>query len=455
MGEWPVSDSTVVGPDQGGSSEESLGTGALLSIGVGGMVGGGIFAVTGLTIGLTHGAAPVAFVVAGVVALLTALSYLRLTLRFPSVGGTVEFLSRAFGTGTFTGAMSVLLCISYVILLSVYAFAFGSYGEILTGGGAVAIHALASIALIGLAVLNFFGPHLVIKSENGFNVVKMLILGAFVIVGLFLPGHWSSVDTRHWVGAFPLVAGAMVIFLNYEGFELIANAAPQARTPQRSLRIAYVGGVVIVMVVYVAIAAVTVVHLSPAMLAAHSDAALFYTASAMTDRFGSNLVALAALAATASAINATYYGSGRLTYLIAKHGELPTFFERDVRNQPVEGMFAFALLSLVIVNTIPLGAIATLGSVGFLVVFATVNVAAYRVASDRVSHRLLAGGGAVACVGACVALMAQVLASSGTREQGLLVGVVLLASWLVEVAYRSVSGRQMHMGRAVPEGDPA
>ena len=76
-----------------------LGTFSTLSIGIGAMVGGGIFAVTGLTIETTRGAAPLAFVIAGIVALLTSYSYLRLTLAFPGEGGTVSFLNRAFGGG--------------------------------------------------------------------------------------------------------------------------------------------------------------------------------------------------------------------------------------------------------------------------------------------------------------------------------------------------------------------
>jgi hypothetical protein len=97
-----------------------LGTFSTLSIGIGGMVGGGIFAVTGLTIEVTKGGAPVACIIAGVVALLTSYSYLRLTLAYPSEGGTVKFLNRAFGGGILTGASCILLLLSYVVLLAVY-----------------------------------------------------------------------------------------------------------------------------------------------------------------------------------------------------------------------------------------------------------------------------------------------------------------------------------------------
>ncbi len=97
------------------------------------MVGGGIFAITGLAIELTGGASPVAFMVAGLVALLTAYSYWKLTLAYPSEGGTVEFLNRGFGTGILTGGLNILLCLNYVVLLSIYAYAFGAYGARLLG----------------------------------------------------------------------------------------------------------------------------------------------------------------------------------------------------------------------------------------------------------------------------------------------------------------------------------
>jgi len=108
--------------------EPLLGTFSTLSIGIGGMVGGGIFAVTGLAIEVTRGAAPIAFLIAGIVALLSSYSYLKLTLRYPGEGGTVEFLNRAFGIGLLTGSANILLLLSYVVLIAVYAYAFGSYG---------------------------------------------------------------------------------------------------------------------------------------------------------------------------------------------------------------------------------------------------------------------------------------------------------------------------------------
>ncbi|MGV2830429.1 hypothetical protein [Myxosarcina sp. GI1(2024)] len=108
------------------SQDNKIGLLSVVAIGVGGMVGGGIFAVLGLSVQLARGGAPVAFFIAGIVALLTA--YARLSVTFPSRGGTVTFLNKAFGTGAITGSLNILLLLSYVVMLSLYAAAFGSYG---------------------------------------------------------------------------------------------------------------------------------------------------------------------------------------------------------------------------------------------------------------------------------------------------------------------------------------
>lgn len=424
-----------------------LGTVALLSIGIGGMIGGGIFAVTGLTVQLTRGAAPLAFAVAGVVALLTAWSYVKLTLRYPSAGGTVEFLNRAFGPGVLTGALSILLCLSYVVLLAIYAYAFGSYGAQLLGGGGTARHLLASGVLLILALLNFVAPRMVILSETSLNVLKLALLAAFIVAGLALPGEGARLAPVQWVGPLPLVAGAMVIFLNYEGFELIANAAPQAADPRRTLPFAYIGGVLIVLAVYMGIAAAVVLHLPFGAIAAHRDEVLSTAAFAVLGRPGAIGIIVAALAATASAINATFYGSGRLTYLIARYGELPAAFEHDIHNQPVEGLALFAVLAMLLVNGIPLSAIAALGSAGFLLVFAAVNLANLRLARETQSRRLLPSLGLGACLIALATLCAQLIADPQTRWQIYVLAGLIVVSAATELLYRRISGRSVHMGR--------
>ena len=408
--------------------ETKLGTFSTLSIGIGGMVGGGIFAVTGLTVDVTRGAAPLAFLIAGVVALLTSYSYLKLTLRFPGEGGTVEFLNRAFGGGILTGAANILLLLSYVVLLAVYAYAFGSYGASLlpTQDRGFWLHLLISAVIIGLVIVNVFGTNLVMRSENFFNAGKLLLLAAFVVGGLLTP---------------------MLIFLNYEGFELIANASNQIADPKRSLPIAYVGGVLIVIAIYVLIVMVVIGHLGFAEVAQVSDHVLSVAADDFMGRAGYIAIVIAALMATSSAINATFYGTGRLAYTIARSGELPKALERTMRGQHLEGTIITAVLALFIANFVPLEAIATMGSAGFLLLFMGVNVAAVRLAGDTGGWVWISALAALSTAAALVVLCVEVAENPATRSHLWILLGMILASFGIEILYRTLTGRRIKLVR--------
>ena len=433
------------------SREESkLGTLSTLSIGIGGMVGGGIFAVTGLTIEVTKGGAPIAFLIAGIVALLTSYSYLKLTLRYPGEGGTVDFLNRGFGGGIITGAANILLLMSYVVLVAVYAYAFGSYG-----GGFFPDadrdfwrHVLSSGVIVGLVIVNVFAANLVLRSENWFNVVKMLLLAAFVVAGLLTPMEWTRLSPENYVTPMGLVSGAMLIFLNYEGFELIANASKDVANPKRSLPIAFVGGVLLVIVLYMLIVAVVVGHLSFAEAAKDTDTALSVAAQDIMGKTGFIAIAVAALLATSSAINASCYSTGRLAYIVAKTGELPTELERSFRGQHFEGTVITGALALVVANFVPLEAIATMGSAGFLLIFTAVNIANVRLARETNSHAWLSALAALATTFALILLCIKVDENPATRNHlWILVGMII-ASFVIESVYRSITGRKMQ-----PAGD--
>ncbi|MEJ2676837.1 MAG: amino acid permease, partial [Acidihalobacter sp.] len=201
------------------------------------------------------------------------------------------------------------------------------------------------------------------------------------------------------------------------------------------------------LLVYMGIAAAVLLHLGFGAIAAHRDNVLSAAAQQMLGHGGAVAIVVAALAATASAINATFYSSGRLTYLIAKYGELPEAFEHDIRNQPVEGLALFAVLALLLVNGVPLSAIAALGSAGFLLVFAAVNLANLRLARETGARPALAAAGLVACVLALAALCIQVLSDAHTRWQIGGLAALIGFSLVTELIYRRFSGRSIHMGR--------
>ena len=130
-----------------------------ISIGIGGMVGGGIFAVLGLAVALAKGGTPVSFLIAGLIALITSYSYVKLSLKYPDRGGTVKFVNQGFGVGLFSGGINNLLWISYIIMLALYASAFGSYAPNLfqiTSDKVLDTHIYATAIILLATGINYY-----------------------------------------------------------------------------------------------------------------------------------------------------------------------------------------------------------------------------------------------------------------------------------------------------------
>ncbi len=412
-----------------------VGVWGAVAIGVGGMVGGGIFAVLGLSVQIAKGGAPIAFLIAGSVALLTARSYSLLSKSYPSRGGTVTFVNRAFGTGLFAGAVNVLLWISYIVMLALYSQAFGSYAASLVPHASTGLwkHAFLTIAVVLITVLNVAGASTVARAERVVVGIKVAILLLFVVVG-FVGVSASRLAPAQWSSPVSLVAGGMIIFLAYEGFELIANAAEDVDDPGRTLTRAYYISVVFVIVLYVLVTVVAVGSLPIARIVSARDYALAEAARPTFGSAGFAMIGIAAMLSTASAINATLYGSARMSYVIAKSKELPARLDRLSWNEPLEGLFITAGATIVLANVMNLSSIATMGSAGFLIIFAVVNSAEARTSKTRGSAAWISIAAATACAGALAALVVR--SSLGSVS---VLGVMVALSFTIEAVFRHVS----------------
>ncbi|MGA8259582.1 MAG: APC family permease [Arenicellales bacterium] len=420
------------------------------SIGVGGMVGGGVFAVLGLAVSMARGGTVVAFAIAGGIALLTTYAYVKLSVAFPGQGGTVSYLNRAFGSGLVTGALNVLLWLSYVIMLSLYAYAFGSYGATFFPGSMTfaARHGLISAVILSIGLLNMFSANVIGKAEDWIVGLKLLILVVFVVLG-FADIEPARLAPGTWTAPLNLVAGGMIIFLAYEGFELIANTSEDVRDPARTLPRAFYTSVIGVIVLYLLIAAVTVGNLPVADIVAAKDYALAAAAKPFLGQAGFTLIAVAALLSTASAINATLYGAARLSYVIARDRELPRVLEKKIWNEPIEGLVVTTLATLVIANSLDLSSISTIGSAGFLIIFAAVNLANVRLQSRTGGTAWISAPAAVGCLGALAALVWRTAADDPARLWVL--GGMLALAFGIEASYRLVRKRGIKAFRETGE----
>lgn len=427
--------------DSSSSGEGSLSFLSVTAIGIGGMVGGGIFAVLGLAVKLGHGGTPLAFLIAGLVALITSYSYARLSVTYPSEGGTVEFLVKGFGEGIFTGGLNVLLWISYVIMLALYSYAFGGYAASFFPESAQPVlrHVFISGVMILFTVLNSMGSKLVGQAEELIVGIKLTILIGFVGVGALnldlarvAPGNWTSIPS--------LLAGGMIIFLGYEGFELMANSAEDVRNPEETLPKAFYSAVGFTVILYIAISFMTVGNLPVSEIVSAKDYALAAAAEPVLGQVGFVIIAIAALLSTSSAINATLYSTSRVSYIIAKDGELPKTLEKKIWNQPLEGLFLTAGLGLLVANLLDISSISVMGSAGFLLIFTAVNAANFQLHEETDSKRWLAGAGTVVCAIAFAALVWH--GASQLWDIFVLIGMIG-GSFLIEAVYRGFTGRSL------------
>jgi amino acid transporter len=421
-----------------------MGFWSVVSVGIGGMVGGGIFAVLGLSVHLAQGGAPIAFAIAGLVALLTTYAYVQLSIAFPSRGGTVKFLNKAFGTGLFTGGINLLLWLSYIVMLSLYASAFGSYGatffpEVIQSW---VKHLLISGVIIGITGLNLLSADFIGKAESWIVAFKIIILGIFIAVG-FRGVELQNLQPSTWASPVSLIGGGMIIFLAYEGFELMANTAEDVSQPSRTLPRAYYSAVIFVILLYVLIAGITIGSLPTEQVVVAREYALAAAAKPFLGQTGFRLIALAALLSTASAINATLYGTSRLSYIIAKSGELPATLEKKVWNKPIEGLLITSGLTLIFANLFELSGISTMGSSGFLLIFAVVNFANVKLHRQTNSYRWISFLATVACLAAVVVLLVQ---TAQTKPQNLWIVVLMVSlAFIIEIIYRQFTARQIHL----------
>jgi len=410
------------------------------SIGIGGIVGGGIFATLGLATVESRGATFISFLIGGVVALLTAYSYVKLSIAFPSKGGTVTFINKAFGPGLFSGSLNTLLVMSYVVLLAVYAYAFANYAAatffpredydfwhrvLLTGVMAV------------LALVNFAGPALVEKSEGFFNFSKLLILFVFVVAGLAASGlTFGRLGPSEWVPVPQMVAAGMLVFLSYEGFELIANVSDQVKNRERNLPLAYYGSVATAMVFYTLIIIVVLGHMTFAEVEASKGYTLSAAAEIFMGRFGFVLLAVGAILATASAINAGLFGASKLPLMLAKAHEAQEVYETEVKGRYPVGLFVITALVLLIANFLNLHSLSAATSTGFILVFLMVNVASARLAPVTGAKRWICITGAAVCAAALLILFVETARNPENRKDLWFIGGLMVLPVVYQVVYR-------------------
>jgi amino acid transporter len=415
---------------------------AAVSIGIGGMVGAGIFSILGVVAQAAGNAMWLAFAIGGVVALLSTYSYAKLGAAFPSAGGAVHFLVKSFGDGVLAGGLNLFMWAGYIISLALYASAFGSYAAtfLTATPSPLLLKSLAIGAVFLLALVNAFGARLMGRSETIIVAVKVAILLLFAAVGFWFirPGYLSP---ELWPAPTSILFGAGVLFIGYEGFGLVTNAARDMRDPSKMLPRALYISVILVIVIYLAVSLTVTGSLSDYEIERARDYALAEAARPSLGEFGFRLIAIAALFSTASAINATLFGAANVCYMIARDGELPSGLSRTEWKQATGGLLLTTALVVLVTLSFDLSGIAMMGSAAFLLIYAAVNAGHLNVLAQTGANAVIVWLSLLTCLG-----MFAVLGIYTYQQQpAAIVALVAIAaaSFVAEWAYRRWTGREI------------
>lgn len=354
-------------------------------LGIGAMVGAGIFALLAQAGALAGAAVWISFLLAGCIAGALGYTLVRLGVRYPSAGGLVTYLVKGFGNGRMVGVASWLGYFTAILLVgAMIAVAFGEYAaRLLLGAGAASAwtKVFASAIVVVMALLNVRGARSVDRLQSVIVAALLVVFIAFIAATL-TSLHPHLLDPAHYPSAMAIVSSVAITFFAYLGFAVISFAAEDLRNPERDLPRAMYLALGVTSVLYVAIAIGVFGTLSVKSVLDYGATAIAEAARPALGEAGFTAVSVAALLATASSVNATLYASGGFTSTLAQIGQFPPVFGEASRLGRHAGLLITTIATLVFVNIFNLAAIASVGSAVSLSVFVLLGVAGLRLRGE-------------------------------------------------------------------------
>jgi amino acid transporter/nucleotide-binding universal stress UspA family protein len=382
------------------SFSQDLGLFEATMIGIGAMIGAGIFVLTGIAAGVAGPASILAFAFNGVVTLLTALSYAELASAYPESGGGYSYIRKAF-PGPVGFASGWMLWFCYIIACSLYALAFGSYFWEFIGAyfpvlssftfellgekaSFLLVTALISVLFI---VINMRGTALTGSVENILTLAKIAILAVFVLFGLAVVFGNPSQTASSFTPFLPMGFGGVVLamgltFIAFEGYDLIATVAEEIKEPEKNIPRAIGISLTVTVAIYLLIVFVSLGAIQPEdgtsweFLGKYQETAIVRAAESFMPFFGVALIIFGGLLSTLSALNATVLASSRVAFSMGRDKMLPPSLStiHPTRRTPHVAVAVTGVVLIVIALLFPIHVVGSAASLMFLLTFALVNL---------------------------------------------------------------------------------
>jgi amino acid transporter len=348
-------------------------------IGVGAMVGAGIFSLLGAAGEVAGAAVWVSFLIAGGIAMLQGYSFAKFGATYPSAGDMLEYVARGFGQGHISAVTAWLVYIANIIVTAMVAVSFGSYASsMFTDESAAWAKVFAVLVVVAMTGVNIVGSHVVAQVQSAIVFVVIGILTFFAVVTLVNLDP-SLLAPSGYPGVQEIVSSVALTFFAFLGFGVVTFTAKDLADPARQLPRVMFLALGIATAVYVAIALGVFGTLTVEKVISSGATAIAVAAQPVLGRAGYWLMSVTALFATAGATNAGLYPAPGLTEHLASTGQFPPLMGRRLGGRVSVGLLLASAAIIVMVIGFDLSAIASIGSAVALMIFAFVTLAHLRV----------------------------------------------------------------------------
>jgi amino acid transporter len=354
-----------------------------ISLGTGVMIGAGIFVLMGQIAELIGDLFPIAFIAGAIVVGFSAYSYVKFSNAFPSSGGVVKFLNKAYGPGTTTGVFSLLMYVSMVVIESLVAGTFGAYTlrlfpESYSGYASI----LGILLLVTAYIVNISGNKIIGTTATFTAIIKVLGIALLAIAGLIvsgfadITGEYIPQNTEALPQGLGFVAALALAIFAYQGFTTITNQGGDIKNPHKNLGRSIVFSILICTVIYVALALAVAGGLSIPEIIEAKDYALAAAAKPVFGEWGSWITIGIAIIATLSGVIASVFSSSRLLAMLSNMKQVPSL-KKIVKFKNPALIFTVSLAILLTV-LFDLTRIASFGTIFYLIMDIAIHWGLFR-----------------------------------------------------------------------------
>jgi len=420
------------------ANEKPFGLWSAVFLGIGSMVGAGIFIVIGEAGAIAGNLVWLSFVLGGIAAMLSGYSLAKLAIAYPSRGGIIEYLVQEYGEGVFSGSLGILFYFSQLIAIAAVAKSFGSYAATFMPSGEHWNNIFA-VGIVGIFILiNLIGATIVAKSENIIVIIKISVLILFTAIALFyVKPELLSVKEMPPIRDMFFAVG--LTFFAYQGFSVITNTVEDMENPKKNMMRAMLIAIGLVGVLYVLTSIAVLGNLPLEKVIETKDYALAEAAKPIFGEWGFKIMAATALLATASAINATLYAATEISYTLAKDGELPSVYSYNIYSS-YGGLIISGLLILPMILFFDLSQVTTIAALSVLIIQGLTHTGHLLKIKETGAHPLWVGA---AAVGMFLIAAVTIYYTSHTKMStiGLYIFAVFVSAFFVEIILRIFTHR--------------